>query len=108
MVGAIAARECTVRDRVTGRDFTLFVRPDGRLLVNIVLGKGHPVAVLSIPKSGTYLMASLLQQLGYVDTELHVASTTLTDYRGLSVAEKRTADVDGRAYWLLWSSWCHL
>lgn len=49
------------------------------------------VMVVSMPKAGTYLMARLLDRLGFVDTELHLGEAVLTDYRGLPIEEKRGA-----------------
>ena len=49
----------------------------------------HAVAVISIPKSGTYLTAKLLSELGCIDTEIHAHSVGFDDYRGKSLREKR-------------------
>jgi hypothetical protein len=49
------------------------------------------VMVVSMPKAGTYLMARLLDRLGFIDTELHLGEAVLTDYRGLPLEEKRGA-----------------
>lgn len=48
----------------------------------------HKVVVHSVPKSGTYLMAKLLDTVGYVDTELHIGLKQLSDYRGKSLQDK--------------------
>lgn len=46
------------------------------------------VVLLTIPKGGTYLLASMLENLGLVDLEVHLSESLLSDYRGLSVEEK--------------------
>lgn len=47
------------------------------------------VAVISLPKAGTYFMGTLLKELGFIDLEIHAGPTVFDDYRGLSVEEKR-------------------
>jgi hypothetical protein len=47
----------------------------------------HRVAVISIPKSGTYLLGALLRELGLEDTHLHVWETALSDYRNATHEE---------------------
>jgi hypothetical protein len=47
----------------------------------------HRVAVISIPKSGTYLLGALLAELGLEDTHLHVWETALSDYRNATHEE---------------------
>src|SRR4051794_2983441 len=46
------------------------------------------VILLTMPKAGTYLLASMLENLGLVDLEVHLSESLLSDYRGLSVEEK--------------------
>ncbi|CAN7314354.1 hypothetical protein [Caulobacter sp. LjRoot300] len=85
-------------DRSANRRLPVFHGQDGRLLANPRQGDGPPVAIISIPKAGTYLMALLLERLGYQDTELHVSQAFLTDYRRLSIAEKRGRGFAERNY----------
>jgi Sulfotransferase domain len=49
----------------------------------------HRVVVVSIPKSGTYLVAELLKTLGYRWTGMHLAETAYTDYSGSQLQEAR-------------------
>ncbi|HEV8002328.1 MAG TPA: sulfotransferase domain-containing protein [Planctomycetaceae bacterium] len=49
----------------------------------------HRVVVVSIPKSGTYLVAELLKALGYRWTGMHLAETAYTDYSGSQLQEAR-------------------
>jgi hypothetical protein len=49
----------------------------------------HQVVVVSIPKSGTYLVAELLKTLGYRWTGMHLAETAYTDYSASSLQEAR-------------------
>jgi hypothetical protein len=49
----------------------------------------HRVIVVSIPKSGTYLVAEILKALGYRSTGMHLAETAYTDYTGSPLAEAR-------------------
>lgn len=76
-------------DAGRGASMRLHRGAGGRLLAKPEEGEGAPVAVLSIPKAGTYLLAQLLSQVGLVDTELHLSNFSLTDYRGMSVEAKR-------------------
>jgi hypothetical protein len=93
-VARAQSNEVLLTDRIGGRPFRAFVGEDRRLRARIDrCGQGldkPPVAVLSIPKSGTYLIGLLLERLGYQDSELHVSQTFLTDYRQLSIADKRS------------------
>ncbi len=41
----------------------------------------RPVAVLSIPKSGTYLLAKLLENLGIVNCKVHLTRGHMEDYK---------------------------
>jgi len=45
------------------------------------------VIVNSIPKSGTYLYARLLEQLGFTNLGVHLSSRFAHDFRGASQAE---------------------
>jgi Sulfotransferase domain len=47
------------------------------------------VIIVSIPKSGTYLVAELLKALGYHWTGMHLAETAYTDYSGSQLEEAR-------------------
>lgn len=49
----------------------------------------HRVIVVSIPKSGTYLVAELLKALGYRWTGMHLAETAYTDYSGSDLEQAR-------------------
>lgn len=50
--------------------------------------QNNPVAVISIPKAGTYLMGKILSVLGCIDTEIHAGHNWFDSYQGLSVDEK--------------------
>lgn len=53
--------------------------------------RGHAasrVFLVSLPKAGTYLLATFLREMGWTDTEVHVGIHEITDYRGLTVDEK--------------------
>jgi len=49
----------------------------------------HRVIVVSIPKSGTYLVAELLKALGYRWTGMHLAETAYTDYSNSNLEQAR-------------------
>jgi len=49
----------------------------------------YPCAVVSIPKAGTYFVAEMLKHLGWAGTEIHASPLSFTDYRNLSLAQKR-------------------
>jgi len=46
-----------------------------------VSGRMSPALICSIPKSGTYLVSALLQQLGSEQTHFHVSKNEYSDYR---------------------------
>jgi len=95
---APAAVEAWLLDRGTGRRLRLYRCEDGRILANSRQSDMAPAAVISIPKAGTYMVGLLLEQLGYHDSELHVSQTFLTDYREMSIREKRRPSFDERNY----------
>lgn len=79
-----------LHDVATGRRLALDTGSDGRLLAKTERGPWPaPVIVISLPKSGTYMLGRFLERVGYVDTEWHVSEFLLTDYRGLSNDQKR-------------------
>ncbi|HWW28245.1 MAG TPA: hypothetical protein VNZ85_20340 [Caulobacter sp.] len=90
----LEAQDSWLLDRANGRRFPVARTPDGQLLARLDRDERPPVAVISIPKAGTYLVGLLLERLGYHDTELHLSPTFLTDYRSLSIAGKRGAYQD--------------
>ncbi|MDG5497947.1 class I SAM-dependent methyltransferase [Niveispirillum sp. BGYR6] len=47
------------------------------------------VAVISVPKAGTYLVGHLLKTLGYIDTGAHAGVGGFDDYRGLPPEEAK-------------------
>lgn len=49
----------------------------------------HRVVVCSIPKSGTYLIAEVLQRMGLVSSGLHLRAAGVTDYRFASIQQMR-------------------
>lgn len=85
----LEAQDAWLLDRANGRRFPVVRTPDGQLLARLDRDQRPPVAVISIPKAGTYLVGLLLERLGYRDTELHLSPTFLTDYRSMSIAGKR-------------------
>ncbi|GAB4236446.1 MAG: hypothetical protein Kow00109_09990 [Acidobacteriota bacterium] len=46
-----------------------------------------PVVVITIPKSGTYLLAAYLKALGLIDTGVHLTDHGFTDYRNKTLPE---------------------
>lgn len=88
-----------LHDVASQRRLELSTRSDGRLLAKADSGSGtHRIAVISVPKAGTYMLARFLSHVGYVDSELHVAEFLLTDYRGLSTEQKRGAAFRERVF----------
>jgi hypothetical protein len=86
-------------DVASQRRLELATRPDGRLLAKAAAGSGtHRIAVISVPKAGTYMLARFLTHVGYVDSEWHLAEFLLTDYRGLSTEQKRGAAFRERVF----------
>lgn len=69
---------------------TVFATSEGRTALKSAVGPvSFPVAICSIPKAGTYLLAGLLEGLGLVNTEIHAALQGFSDYRGCTLAEKQ-------------------
>src|SRR5580700_5477984 len=54
-----------------------------------VVSSNHRVIVVSIPKSGTYLVAEFLKALGYRWTGMHLAELAYTDYSGSALEDAR-------------------
>jgi len=52
--------------------------------------RAYRVAVISLPKSGTYLMAEILHEIGYVNTHIQAWAHALHDYRSLSIQQMIT------------------
>lgn len=92
------AAEGWLLDRATGRRLRVYRCADGQILANPGQNERPPAAIISIPKAGTYMVGLLLERLGYRDSELHVSQTFLTDYRMMSVAEKRLPTFEERNY----------
>lgn len=71
-----------------GFDAPLFILDNGRLALNrTVNDAAERVMLISIPKSGTYLMSAVLEKLGMVNVGLHVWETGFHDYRGKTIPE---------------------
>jgi hypothetical protein len=52
------------------------------------LGKCQwPIFIISIPKSGTYLIGAILEQLGMISTGVHLWETGFHDYRNHTIQE---------------------
>ncbi len=49
----------------------------------------HSILLVSIPKSGTYLLAEILKALGHRWTGMHLAETAYTDYSGSDLEQAR-------------------
>ncbi|GAB4110424.1 MAG: hypothetical protein Kow001_11240 [Acidobacteriota bacterium] len=72
---------------MTASDFPVYL-VDGRPSFAPVSVAGRPrVLVISIPKSGTYLVAAFLKELGLVDTGVHVNDDGFHDYRNRTLSE---------------------
>lgn len=70
-------------------DLNLFVLSDRALSFKPTQSAcPHRVFVVSMPKSGTYLVSSILKQFGLVDIEVHISTSSFVDYRGQSIDEK--------------------
>ncbi len=74
-------------DGGSGYDFPTYPI-DGRPSFAPLSIPGKPrVLVVSIPKSGTYLIAAFLRELGLVDTGVHINDDGFYDYRGRTISE---------------------
>ena len=65
----------------------LYLDDAGNAAFQIRRGAGRRTMVVSVPKSGTYLVGALLEQLGSVPTGVHLGETGFTDYRNRSKRE---------------------
>jgi Sulfotransferase domain len=64
----------------------------GKMRMNIshsLVAVGHRALVLSLPKSGTYFVAELLKAIGYRSTDMHLAESAFSNYKGADLAEAR-------------------
>ena len=69
-------------------DAPLYLLKSGKLSLRKHQGVSpKKVIVISIPKSGTYLVSSILRELGLVDTGVHVWETGFHDYRDRTISE---------------------
>jgi hypothetical protein len=72
-----------------GQAVYLEVMPNGVLAFKAECGNCRRKAfVISMPKSGTYLIAKILSELGLVDVEIHAAPAVVTDYRDKTIDDK--------------------
>ena len=70
------------------RSVRVYGLADGSLSLSPLTGDApSPVCLISIPKAGTYLVARLLEQLGVVNTCVHVDRFAFSDYRHKSIGE---------------------
>lgn len=68
---------------------SLYVLADGTLSLKPDQGTcPHRAFVISMQKSGTYLVAKILEELGLVDLETHVSLTGFSDYRYKRLVDK--------------------
>jgi hypothetical protein len=68
-------------------DFPVYL-VDGRPSFVPVSLEGRPrVLVITMPKSGTYLVAAFLKELGLIDTGVHINDDGFYDYRNRTVSE---------------------
>ncbi len=44
-----------------------------------------PIAIVTVPKSGTYLLARFLTKLGYIDTRTHISAESFNDHREYNI-----------------------
>lgn len=81
--------ECQLNwERYKGFDAPLYILEDGRLsLSNQAFDEYEKAAVISIPKSGTYLISAVLEKIGLVNTGVHVWEAGFHDYRGKTIPD---------------------
>lgn len=77
---ALAMRSTLRRLRDLGVSFELDAN-GAPVLVRRVGPGTVGVVVISLPKAGTYLVAALLERLGWVDTHAHLGEDSFSDYR---------------------------
>ena len=71
-----------------GLSAPLYIREDGSLALSREQGNSSERSiVISIPKSGTYLLGAYLQSLGMIHCFAHVHEGGFSDYRGRSIKE---------------------
>jgi hypothetical protein len=74
--------------RYKGFGAPLYLLNDGRLALSSQSIEGFDKAVIiSIPKSGTYLLSSILEKIGLINTGVQVWETGFHDYRGKTISE---------------------
>ncbi len=83
-------REVKIQDAITGYVTHFPVSRESNILLRNETGPyRNRVAVIAIPKAGTYMIGYLLRLLGYVDTEIHVWKEGFSDYRDKTLEQKR-------------------
>jgi len=71
-----------------GLSAALYIREDGSLALSREQGNSSERSIIiSIPKSGTYLLGAYLQSLGLIHCFAHVHEGGFSDYRGRSIKE---------------------
>lgn len=89
-VGRAFSDRIDLREAASAAGVPIAETRDGRLAFKAQTGAcPSPVAVCSIRKAGTYLLAGVLEALGLVNTEIHAWSDGFSDYRGCTLDEKQ-------------------
>ena len=71
-----------------GKKVAIYLDGVGRPCFTLDRGAAAKSAVVvSVPKSGTYLVAAYLEKLGLASTGAHLSEDAFTDYRGRSIKE---------------------
>lgn len=67
---------------------TLYLNADAFLQFELNLGKSRDrIILVTQPKSGTYFIGALLEELGLVSCGVHISETCFTDYRKRTIRE---------------------
>lgn len=64
-------------------DGNISLAPEGKLAERVI--------VISSPKSGTYYLAEILKEFGFISTNCHLSDLSMTDYRFSTIADSISA-----------------
>lgn len=84
----------------SGLHAPVYIMANGRAAFKIEQGETNARGfIVSIPKSGTYLTASIIEYLGMVNTNVHMFESGFSDYRYRSIPEMISQHERFKVHW---------
>jgi hypothetical protein len=85
---AALAADTAWLSRLREGGFPLYLSPEQKVVAWPERGTSpHRVAVISVPKAGSYLLEKLLEQFGYRNCKLHLSISHINDYRNATMEQ---------------------